>query len=180
MRLQQNGYTGLLEPWQVELAYRRARRWGFRGADTEDAVQEVALALLDLDYDPAVWNGRGERYAAGVVIDRRLATLRRCEVRYRSRVQRWMRLDNPSQVEIDPSPDLTEVDLRADIGGVLQELPAVTQCVARGLAAGESFREIALRLQIGWRVVQQESNRIRRHLQRKGLAPVCPPIVEGV
>jgi len=161
-----NEYAGVVPAWQVRLATRRIRSWRFRGADFDDALQEVVLALVDHVYDPRRWNGADERQAALTVIERRLAMMRRSDMRYRQRIENW----SADQGVTEEVPTAKWI-LPLDLAGVLTRLPERSRQVCLHLSRGESINEIAMRLHTSWSIVQREITRIRRELQRAGLEP---------
>ena len=57
---------------KLNLIKSRARLQGFRRHSLEDAVQEVALVVLEFEYDAEKSNGATETTALVTVIDRRL------------------------------------------------------------------------------------------------------------
>lgn len=162
-----NEYASVLPVWQMELAIRRIRAWRFRGADFDDAFQEVMLALIGHVYDPQNWHGATEKQAAFSVIERRLAMLWRAEKRYRQRVERW----STESRATDRTPGSSIDSLPLDLSTMIAEMPERTRHVCMGLLHGESLNEIAIRLHTSWGAVRREVTRIRRVLQRAGLEP---------
>jgi len=64
----ENRYNGVLEGWKVLLIRARARRLKFRGQDLDEAVQEVALALIDFRFDSAHPSQASEQTASDAVM----------------------------------------------------------------------------------------------------------------
>lgn len=160
------------EKWLLALIARRGRRQGLAGADLDDAVQEVAPAVLDFEYDPERWQGASLRTVLTAVIDRRLRALRRREARYRRHIE--MVLDaararyetaHGAQEPYYEEPTEVAVDVRAVVAALSDEDRAI--CVA--LSEGCSLAEVALRLACDWHTVNRRVAKIREEFERLGL-----------
>lgn len=168
-----NNYEGALDSWMVELAKQRARRYGFRGADLDDALQEVALELLAFRYDPAKSNGASAATAVTAVIDNRLAMLCRRETRYQQRLARAQ--------EMDPTESQgNDGDLPLDVQSAVEELTPLQRQICHALSEGYSLNEVAARLGRSWCAVRDEVFRIRRCFELLGLGERVPSCREEV
>ncbi len=130
----------------------------------DDAVQTVALELLEFEFEPAKSNGATERTALISLIDRRLSMILRAESRYRRRIDELESQRRPEH-EWENPPSLLHLDVQEAVA----QLPTQEQAICEGLAQGDSLREIARRLGCSWHAVAQSVSRIRRHFQRLNL-----------
>lgn len=155
-----NTYEGVLEKWKVRLIGRRARRMGFRGCDLDDVQQQVALALLDFQFDQS--SGASEKTAVTAVIDRQLAMIRRGEGREKQRLE-------VAKERCEESYDMTETVLSLDVDGAVRSLPPLDQQICRGLSLGSSISQLAATLGISWHTARAHVEAIRRHFEQLGL-----------
>ncbi|MGE0609906.1 MAG: ECF-type sigma factor [Pirellulales bacterium] len=162
----QNPYEGLLDAGQVALILRRAKRYGWRGQDLDDAVQMVAIALLKFRFDPARSNGASEETAVTKVIDHCLTALRRRENRHQARKDRLRQIALPETIDSGDA----QVDAALDVQQVLGDLSSRSQQICDCLRRGLSIRETCQSLGLSWRAVQHELNIIRHRLTACGLA----------
>ncbi len=161
-----NTYAGLLEDWKVRLIHHRARRRGFRGQDMDDAVQQVVIAFLDFRYDESRSNGASEKTVLTAIIDRQLAMLRRSEARERQRIER-VGMSRDAIYEPSSNVEIVHV-VRTAVG----QLSSFERSVCDLLIDGNSTNEIAEEYGVSWHTANAAIERIRRHLQRCGLAEV--------
>lgn len=172
-----NSYEGVIEQWKLDLITGRARRWGVRRQDLEDAQQQLVLELVAFVYDPIRSNGATETTALVAVIDRRLAMMCRREYRHRQRTER---LKQSLKDAMTPGKDLSSAPsderltcLAIDVREVVEDLPPLAQHICTALADGQSVNEIARRLGIGWRAVRQQMDAVRGYFQYVGLGSAC-------
>ncbi|MHC4877909.1 MAG: RNA polymerase sigma factor [Planctomycetota bacterium] len=154
--------------WKLDLIARRARRLGLRGPDIDDAVQDLALDVLDFDYDPQRAGGASEPAVLAGVIDNRLISLLRSRERYQMHLAR-MAADLHPDSEIDDAQDLTRCELRSDVRDLINALPTDHQDVCHKLMDGESLAEIADDLGCGWHTVRRMLDRIRATFVEAGI-----------
>jgi RNA polymerase sigma factor (sigma-70 family) len=157
-------FEGAVERWRAEVIIRYARRVGFRGADLDDAVQEVVLETLSFRFDPAKANGRSEAQAFGGLVRRKLMDLRRAQLR------RGKRFLNCDELPDRPDPRQREPETTYDLKDALAHLTAREQEVCALLAAGLSTQEVAKRLQCGWHTVERTIVQLREYLASRGQA----------
>ncbi len=161
-----NPYAGLLETWQVDLILRRAKRYGWRGQDLDDAVQMVAIGLLKFRFDPARSNGASQETAVTKVIDHCLTTLRRRENRHQARKDRLRQIALPETIDSDDAHVDTALDVQQALGDLSPRAQQVCDCLRRGL----SIRETCQTLGLSWRAVQRELDVLRQRLTAFGYA----------
>lgn len=172
MQARETHFTEVAD-WKLDLARYQAYRLGFRGADLDDAVQEVALLLLQFRYDPEQFQDATEQTVVNRVICNRLHSIRRSESRYQGRLQHLQsQLDEDS--EIDESQSLDHVDACECVAAVVAELSEFDQQVCSLLMDGESLAGIARVTRRNWHTVQNAVDRIRDQFRRSGLGPALP------
>ena len=158
-----NPYEGLVEAWKVELIASRAKRFGVRRQDLEDAQQEIVLDILEFRFDEAKANGACERTALTSLIDRRLMTFARSKRRYEKHVEP---APNPCSDKSDGREPFAEPmethSLALDVRDAIAGLSAEEQAVCAALAEGESIAEIARRLGRSWHAANKLVDRLRR------------------
>lgn len=72
-------YEGAVDLWKAQLVIGMCKGFGFKGADLEDAVQDMMIVVLGFRYDAAKANGRNERAALNGLLRRKLANMYRAE-----------------------------------------------------------------------------------------------------
>ena len=154
--------------WKLDLARRRARRLGFRGHDLDDAVQEIIVAVLEFEYDPALSNGASQSTVLTAVIDRQLKGLLRAK-RRRDRRQEVVLEELGRARGTSTNGDVDEPFLGEDVAQAVEQLPAHLQAICSGLANGESMTALAQRLGYNWYTLQRHVDEIREHFQKHGM-----------
>ena len=154
--------------WKLDLIARRARRLGLRGPDIDDAVQDLALVVLDFDYDQQRAGGASEPAVLAGVIDNRLVSLLRSRDRYQMHLAQ-IAADIRPESEIDESQDLSHCELRSDVRDLVNALPADHRDVCHRLMDGESLAEIADDVGCGWHTVRRMLDRIRATFVEAGI-----------
>lgn len=154
--------------WKLDLARCRARRLGFRGHDLDDAVQEIIIAVLEFEYDPARSNGASPSTALTAVIDRQLKALLRAK-RRRDRRQEQALEELGRTRGMATNGDADEPFLGQDVAQAVAQLPAHLQAICTGLANGESMTALAQRLGCNWYTLQRHVDEIRAHFQSHGM-----------
>lgn len=167
----QNSYEGVLEPWKVELIQQRARAFGIRGHDLEDAQQDIAIELLKFRFAPEDWPGASEAQVLTAVIDRQLAMICRKNKRYRARLEQYAEKYAPS--ELVPSP-AEQLDLASDVGEAVAGLAPDERAVCAALAEGQTVNEIAKHMNLDWHTIQQRVQKIREHFGKLGISAAAP------
>ncbi len=154
-------YDGVLQRWKVRLALRRARRMGFRDDELDDVMQELALTLAGVEYDPANAKGATERTVLTSVIDRQLRKMRRANSR-RENLEQRVALSG------DETYDDSDVKRRLDVETVVAMLDQRQRHVCRLLSQGHSKSAIAKELECGWHTVDRLVREIRRQFEEHG------------
>lgn len=104
---------------------RRAKAIGFRRQDVEDAVQDVAVSILEFEYVPEKWQGLGQDAALDILIARRLTDLFRRHIRrerFESRLPKFNDIIEPKDQEMP-------VDLRELVASLSAREQAVCQAI---------------------------------------------------
>lgn len=166
-----NTYEGIVDGWKADLIRERARRWGFRHEDLEDAEQEIILDVANFHFDAAKSNGAAERTALISVIDRRLCTLLRSKRRYQQHVAEAM-----AEVAVDDERLAASTnsgpngDLVIDTQEAVAALPDFERAICQSLALGYSLTEIATQLGCSRHAVRKTVTRIRQRFESLGLS----------
>jgi len=153
---------------KLDLIRRRAKRFGLRRHDLEDAVQEVMLHLLEFTPDPDKTNGASESTILIAVIDRRLKHWLRTRQRYQDLVQRCGSM-LPADADESTTSDVEVRDTELDVASVLADLPEFEQQVGQMLSGGHTATSIARELGIGRRAVCDAVAAIRGRFASAGL-----------
>jgi len=154
-------YDGVLDRWKVRLALRRARRMGFRDDELDDVMQELALTLAGVEYDPANANGATEMTVLTAVIDRQLRKMRRANAR-RQWHEEWASLSG------DETYDDSDVKRRLDVETVVGTLDERQRRVCDLLSRGYSKSAIARELVCEWHTVDRIVRGIRHRFEEHG------------
>jgi len=154
-------YEGMLDRWKVRLALRRARRMGFRDDELDDVMQELALTLAGVEYDPANANGATEMTVLTAVIDRQLRKMRRADGR-----RQWH--EERASLFGDETYDDADVKRRLDVETVVGMLDQRQRRVCDLLSRGHSKSAIARELGCEWHTVDRIVREIRRRFEEHG------------
>lgn len=160
-----------IDRWKLDLVRARAFRLGFRGADLDDAQQDVLLEVIAFQFQPERANGAREATALVALIDRRLCMAKRRQRRYQQRldrVQQWSDTDN-STADTDQTDYEDRISCRLDVQDLVATLAPEDQALCRALAGGESVEAIANRLQCSWHTVKRQVDRLRKLLVEMGM-----------
>jgi RNA polymerase sigma factor (sigma-70 family) len=163
----ENRYNGVLEGWKVLLIRARARRLKFRGQDLDEAVQEVALALIDFRFDSAHPSQASEQTAIITITDRRLISLRRKQMSYQRHV---LPDESPYGEDCEPvrEPALllrSNIDL-SDVDDAVRALPDNMRAVAELLMDGRSLHQVAQQLCMSWNRARRIARDLQQHFQK--------------
>lgn len=153
---------------KLELIRSRAVRFRIRRHDLEDAVQEVALYLLEFKTDTTTSNGASESTILIGAIDLRLKQWLRTKQRYQNMVERCGAM-LPSEEELLTDGSTDASDSAMDVATVLTSLSDFEQSVARMLSDSHSPYAIADELGAGRRAVYAAIEVIRERLGEAGL-----------
>ena len=146
----------------------RAVRFGLTRHDLEDAVQEIALYLLEFVPDPEKTNGASESTILTGAIDLRLKQWQRTNQRYQNMVERCGAM-LPSGDELVTDSGVDASDAALDIAALVSDLSEFEQQVAQLLSEGHAPYSIADELGVGRRAVKAAIEVIRERLSEAGL-----------
>lgn len=146
---------------RVVLIRRRAHKMGFRGANLDDAQQEIVMDVLSFQYQPEKSNGATEQTALISYVDGRLATIRRTQKRYRRNVEQFA-LGTSDEVRQDSSMEI-------DIHEALTRLSDRDRDLCEGLMNQECLHDIAKRWGCSWHTVARRLACLRKRFQSLGL-----------
>lgn len=165
-------YEGAFEAWKARLAMARIKAMGFPKSDWPDLMQDLAILIIEFDYDPNHANGAKEKTALYAAINRRLLFLMRCRCRDRQRFEQYLRSlgirEDGSYLGPEPCIEM-DIPLKMDVERALDGLPEFDQAVAKGLAAGMNRGAIARKLDCEWKTVNKAVRRIRKHFEGLGM-----------
>lgn len=139
-----NDYSGFASKKVVNLVRQRATRFGLRGADLQDAEQEVMVELMMFRYDKAKSNGASKLTALYAVIDNKLKHYVRGIVRYHRRVEDYRAAWGLPDPEADTPPSVEgEHQIRDfDVRLAVESLEPEMQKVCHGWLRGRSKQQI--------------------------------------
>ncbi len=152
---------------KLALVRSRAVRFGIKQHDLEDAVQEIALYLLEFKTDPANANGASESTILTGAIDLRLKQWLRTKQRYQNMVSRCGAM-LPSEEELLTESSIDASDTAMDVSDALATLSELEQRVAQMLSEGQTPYSIADELGVGRRAVNAAIEVIRERLSQAG------------
>ncbi len=153
---------------KLDLIRSRAVRFGIKRHDLEDAIQDVALYLLEFTPDPNKANGASESTILIGVIDLRLKQWLRTQQRYQDMVDRCGAMLPPGD-ELATESACEASNTTLDVTSLMADLPAFEQQVGRMLSEGHTATSIARELGIGRRTVNEAVEAIRERFVKAGL-----------
>ena len=160
-----------IDRWKLDLVRARAFRLGFRGADLEDAQQEVLQEIVLFHFQADHANGANEKTALVALIDRRLCMILRQRRRYQKRLDRLQQGIDPESLLVDAeqTDHAERTARRLDIQKILAGFDPEDRALCSYLAAGESLYSIANRLQCSWHKVKRRIDHLRELLIETGV-----------
>lgn len=165
-----------IEPWKLDLIRERARRMRFQEADIDDAVQEIAIELLDFHYDPHASHTATEATVLTRLIDNRLRMRRRAESRYLKRLEKLHDAHRPAIRTTIDEPDERRVPAYdenpgavLDVRGAIASLDAPEREVCQLLGEGHSVSDIARQLGCSQTTVRNHIEKIRQRFTDLGV-----------
>ena len=150
-----------MEGQTVEWIEKKCKRYGLSYQDTEDALQEIAVAVADFQIDPLKTNG-----ATKQTIDKSIAKQQIYSIlRQRTRSRRFnIELNKPvidSMTDVDSRPDEN-----AAICDFISTLSDTEKTIVRELIAGSSIDSIAEQLDLTWHTANRIRNEIRAKIKK--------------
>lgn len=165
-------YEGAFEQWKVTLALSRIKALGFPERDWPDLMQDLAVVILEFQYDPNHDKGASEQTVLYAVISLYLLHRMRDLYRHRERFAEYLHSlgvrDDGSYVGPDPCIE-TDYGLGPDVEHALSGLSRFDRAVAAGLAAGMSKAALARKLDCEWNTIQKATLRIGKCFGQFGL-----------
>lgn len=159
-------YEGAFEQWKARLALSRIKALGFPRREWQDLMQELAVAIVEFEYDPDHVNGAKEETVLYAVINQHLLFMMRSRCRERRRFERHLRRMGVRKdgTYLPGTEPCCEHDgpLSADVQRVMGELSKFDRVVAKALARGLSRGAIARRLKCDWKTVNKAQRRIKQ------------------
>ncbi len=157
--------------WNADLIIIRARRFGLRGSDLDDVLQEIILDVIGFCFDAHRSNGAGQRTALIALIDNRLRELRRKRRRYDRHAHRAaMQQRHIPPAASDASQFIRVSLIQMDIRDAVARLGPLERAVCARLAQGHSVNRIASDLACGWKRVVSAMRNIRQKFESWGLS----------
>jgi len=170
-------YEGAFEAWKARMALARIAAMRFPRNDWPDLMQELAILIIQFEYDPNHAAGAKEQTALFAAMNRHLLFLMRGRCRARKAFEQYLRSlgihEDGSYVGPDPSFEI-DIPLSMDVTRALEGLSRFDQTVARGLAAGMNRRAIARELDCDWKTVNKAVQRIAKHFHDLGIDTEVP------
>lgn len=166
-------YDGAFEQWMARLALSRIKAMGFPKREWSDLMQDLAVVILEFEYDPTHANGAKEETALYAVINRHLRFMMRSRCRERRRFERHLRRmgvreDGSYLPGTEPCIE-NDGPLSVDVQRVMSELSRFDRVVAKGLARGLRRGVIARKLGCDWKTVDKARRRIKRRFEVLGI-----------
>ncbi|MEX0653673.1 MAG: hypothetical protein WD534_01585 [Phycisphaeraceae bacterium] len=159
-------YEGAFEQWKARLVISRIKAMGFPRREWHDLMQELAVVILEFDYDPDHAKQAKEETALYIVINNHLVSMMRSRCRERRRFERHLRRMGVRKdgTYLPGTEPCFEHDgpLRADVQRVMGELSKFDRIVAKGLARGLRRGVIARKLKCDWKTVNKATRRIKQ------------------
>ncbi|MDZ4848410.1 MAG: hypothetical protein SGI77_03895 [Pirellulaceae bacterium] len=171
-----------LDEWKVEIIKRRARQRGFRHHDLEDAVQSVAIEVMQFKFDSCNPNQACEETALIALIDRRLAMIWRGEYR---RKNRWIRhateirdgFISSRYSSVDESASAHEFGM--EVAEIVSDFDDLSKSIVVSLAKGDSTAAIAEQHGMSWKSAASHIDRIRRAFTQGGFEKAAASTTAG-
>ena len=158
-----------IERWKLDLVRARAYRFGFRGADLDDAQQDVLLEVIAFKFQLERSNGANEATALVSLIDRRLCMVKRRQRRYQQHFDRFQQSSDPkeSAAETGLRNHEDRISRHLDLQKVIASLASKDRLLCDALAAGASIDSIASRLHCSWHTVKRRIDNLRKAFAEK-------------
>lgn len=163
--MQHPRYDGVIEQWKVDLMKERARWFRFQPADLPDAVQDLVMALFELEYDPDHASGADEHTFWQAAIDNCLKLRQRATKRYKMALERAVHRGHAAADEVRTK----DADLAMDVATALELLPLPERRLCALLKRGYSKAMIARRWGTSWGTVDRMARKVRAHFEKHGI-----------
>jgi RNA polymerase sigma factor (sigma-70 family) len=150
----------------------RAAKMGFRGADLDDAQQEVLLKLMAFRYREEFTCESAAVAALINFINLYLLTAKRGQQRYQrslGHVKKSIASGYYRVAESDETNNVEDTHRAQDVQDVLARLSSEDRELCHALVVGESIHAIADRLGCGWHTVKRRIDRLREYFTEMGM-----------
>jgi RNA polymerase sigma factor (sigma-70 family) len=163
-------------PWKLDLIRERATRMQLQPADVDDAVQEIAIELLDFEFvfDPE--NPATEKTALTAVIDNLLKMKRRSEKRYQNRIENFgnlqrspIRSSRDTQGSRDEPEHSDHCEQTIDVQDAIKSLDQPEREICHLLAEGNTLQQVADQLECSRTTVETHLLKIRERFRQLGV-----------
>ena len=165
-------YEGAFETWKARMALARIKAMRFPRNDGPDLMQELAILIIQFEYDPDRDSGAKEETALFAAMNRHLLFLMRGRCRDRKGFEQYLRSlgihEDGSYIGPEPCFEI-DIPLGMDVKRAVQGLSPFDQAVAKGLASGMNRFSIARQLDCDWKTVNKAVRRIAAHFQDLGI-----------
>lgn len=164
-------YDGAFETWKARMALARIKAMRFPRTDWPDLMQELAILIIQFEYDPDRKSGAKEETALFSAMNRHLLFLMRGRCRNRKGFEQYLRsLGIREDGSYTGAEHCFEIDipLGIDVRQAIQGLNPFDRAVACDLAIGMNRGAIARKLDCDWKTVNTAVKRIAAHFQELG------------
>ena len=165
----QRQYGSLFEEWKIDLALSRIVEMGFPQSDWPDLMQELAVVMVDFEYEPDHADGATEKTVLYSVITLELQTLQRSHCRRLARQERYAIKAGPDDETVVPPFSSTHMPDENDIQPVLETLGEYDLAICRWLARGLNVNQVADKIDCDWHTVKKAVGRIAKHFRSHGI-----------
>lgn len=164
-------YEGVIQTWKVKLAVSRIRAFRLPMDEWEDALQEIAIAILQFRFDPAKANGAKESTALCSLINNILRMTVRLKQRDRRRLDKYASRQPHAfdQETGEPLSEDSSASLRMDVAAAVKAMTRFERSICMRLCRGDSMKAIAQQLRCDRGRVRRTVAAIRRRMRLAGI-----------
>lgn len=168
-------YNGVVEKWKIRLAVSKIRAFKLPKSEWEDALQEIAVAIHEFEFDPAKSNGAKESTAICGLITNLLRNMIRSRLRDQRKTKDYaltlsLEMDPETGEAVDPR-EQPDAFFSSDFAAVLAQMTQQEREVCVRRARGESQRQVCRAMRLRWERLQQLTMSIRGRLEEAGFGP---------
>lgn len=160
-------YLKALKPWQIKMAMGRLKHFGVPLREWEDAMQELAIEIIQFRFDPERAKAASEETILCRLLDNRIRELARANGRRQACMDRLSLMAHPVEDLATPDRAAEEGELRELVG----QLTPVQQEICRRLLADEAPDRIGREMGHDWHFVKRQIAAIRVFLSERGIRP---------
>ncbi len=164
-------YDGVIETWKVKLVVSRIQAFRLPKDEWEDALQDVAVAILQFRFDQAKANGAKESTALCSLINNILRMTLRSKQRDRRRLDEYASRQSHAfdQETGEPLAADSPAALRMDIAAAVKAMTPFERNICKRLSRGEPMTAIAQHLHCDRGRVRRTVAAIRRRMALAGI-----------